>query len=557
MQNRTRITALYIGGFLLGGLLHFLDSLLNELLKTLPGAEGSALPGLGSTALFVLNLTVYCLMLLWWMQSVHTRLLPSRGRVCTLSAGVLMLAFLLIRSVKYRLATLGSLLEHTCWYAYYVPLVLIPALFLMTCLDMEPERKNRPMLFRLVLCLALGVVLCIVTNDLHRWMFRPLGDVTATGGWGSYLVGPLWYICYGFIILCILLGLVVLALANRRRHGGRKAMLPALLLLGMLGMLQVVDRHVLTNNAPWQFPETAVFCMLGIFESSIHSRLIPYNENYVEFFTQTLLSAEITDPSLHTVYATQTPIYASETQRRQALDAPLLLDADTRLFGKKISAGYAFWTGDGSTLRRLNEELADANDVLKTENELLRYETEQAAKRLHVDARNQVYAKAAAEVYGCQKKIAALLDRLHPGSPEYPAVLANILLLNAYVKRKTNLVLQAAERDSVSAQELFLALDESAHFLSLCGVRSSAEQKTTREFPAAEATALYDSFELLAEFFVGKAVNLLALLTDESLRLVVECPLPQQLPPTPAVHTRTEEDGLLYLTLCAKGGGAA
>ena len=74
----------------------------------------------------------------------------------------------------------------------------------------------------------------------------------------------------------------------------------------------------------------------------------------------------------------------------------------------------------------------------------------------------------------------------------------------------------------------------------------------------AEAAALYDSFEQLAEALAAQTRHLLILLTDEGLRLMADCAGPLDLPPVSADVERSNEDGLLYLTLRArKGGGQA
>lgn len=548
---------LFVCGILLAGALHVLDRLCNEYLVDLGTAAGSALPAFCSTLLFVLNLAIYCALLLWWTQSVYTRLLPSPARRCILAAGAMMLLFLLIRSVKYRLAAYASLLEHFCWYAFYVPMTFIPALFLATCLCMEPERRGRKTQMRLTLSAAALISLLVATNDLHYLMFRPIGTEVQGGVWRSYTLGPLWYVTYGFVIVCILLGLALLALADRRRHSGRRMLLPALLLLGMLAILTLADRPLSRAMlaSPWTFPDAATFCMLGIFESCIRSRLIPFNENYIDYFGQMQLPAEITDPGQRTVYRTASPIKADAQARKEALAAPILLaDGHTRLSGKRISSGYAFWAIDESTLQALNRALEDANEVLETENDLLRYETEQAEERLRVDTRNRLYAEADASVQSTQRKIGELLQHLQPEREDYAETLAKILLMNAYIKRKTNFVLQAAERETVTATELYLALEESSRFLCLCGVDASAERKTERTFSNAETAVLYDSFERLAEAFADRARHLLILLTDDGLRLMVDCAF--TLPELPAAAETSIEDGLLYLTLRAKEGGA-
>ena len=559
-SGRTRSTLLFASGILLAGAMHVLDRLCNEHLANLGTAEGSALPAFGSTVMFVLNFAIYCALLLWWIRSVYTRLLPSTARSCILTAGGMMLLFLLIRSVKYRLTEYASLLEHICWYAFYVPMAFIPALFLATCLCMEPERRGRMTLMRVTLIAAGLISLLVATNDLHFLMFRPIGTEVQGGVWNSYKLGPLWYVTYGFVIVCVLLGLTLLALADRRRHSGRKMLLPALILLMMLTVLLLADRPLSRAMlaSPWTFPDAATFCMLGIFESCIRSRLIPFNENYIDYFAQMRLPAEITDSRQRTVYRTSIAVTADPAARSAALSAPILLqDGRTRLSGKRISSGYAFWASDESTLQALNRELAEANEVLETENDLLRYEAEQAEERLRVDTRNRLYAEADASVQDTQRKIGESLQQLQPEREDYAETLAKILLMNAYIKRKTNFVLQAAECASVTARELYLALEESSRFLCLCGMDAATEQKTDRAFSNAEAAALYDSFERLAEAFAEQARHVLILLTDEGLRLMADCVEPFELPELPAAAETSIEDGLLYLTLRAKEGGAA
>ena len=127
-----RSDVLFVLGFVLAGALHVFDRLLIRSLLREETFSVSALRAFGSTTLFVLNLSVYLFLLFWWLLSVRQRLLPSRGRSYILLAAGFMLFFLLERAVKYRLAEDGSLLEHICWYAYYIPLAMIPALFLLT-----------------------------------------------------------------------------------------------------------------------------------------------------------------------------------------------------------------------------------------------------------------------------------------------------------------------------------------------------------------------------------------------------------------------------------------
>lgn len=545
-----RPTADFVLLFLLAGALHTLDKLLVFALLQPSSAEGSTYQAFFSTVCFVLNLMLYLGLIVWWLRSVYVRLLPSVSRTCLMLAAGNMFLLLLVRAIKYRLSIVGSLLEHVCWYLYYVPLVMIPALFLLACLSMEPSVRPAAALRRGVWSLSAALVIGVATNDLHRLMFYPLDLRYQGGDPQTYDVGPLWYLFYAAVILFCLLGVALLLRANLDR-GRRRAVLPVLLLLLTLGLgfVSGLNPPRFRDWRPYQFPELFLFGMLGMLECCIRTRLIPFNENYAGFFAGLDLAAEITDAGLEPVFRTAKPVPATREQRAAALTAPLLLDGDTRLHGKRLSVGNAFWTEDEGTLRRLNAALADAAEALEGENELLRYEQEQKEASARVDARNRVYHRAAQEVYGPQKKIAALLDGMDAAAPDYTNKLARVLALNAYVKRKTNFVLLSAERDSVSATELSLALAESARFLTLCGMNASVECRTEREFSNTEAVALYDSFEALAEALLERSSALMIALADDALLLVAECEPPERLPETPARVEAHSEEGALYLSL--------
>ena len=68
---------LFLLGFVLAGALHTMDRLLIRTLLREEAFAVSALRAFGSTALFVLNLSIYLFLLFWWLLSVRQRLLPS------------------------------------------------------------------------------------------------------------------------------------------------------------------------------------------------------------------------------------------------------------------------------------------------------------------------------------------------------------------------------------------------------------------------------------------------------------------------------------------------
>lgn len=217
--------------------------------------------------MFCLNLASYGFLLLFWVRSVQQRLLPGRKRSYMIAATLCAVAMLLLRSIKYRMID-GMSFEmlRYAWYLYYVPMTLMPALFLMTCIRIERGENSR--FDEWLLLIPTGVVILLfLTNDLHYFAFRPVGEQNQmTGANGSYTNAPLFYIYYAFFAVCIIAGLVLLTKANSRFHSFIKIALPFIFLL-IMAALVMLDKVLNIANKPSMFttPEIIAFCMVGVF----------------------------------------------------------------------------------------------------------------------------------------------------------------------------------------------------------------------------------------------------------------------------------------------------
>ncbi len=153
-----------------------------------------------------------------------------------------------------------------------------------------------------------------------------------------------------------------------------------------------------------------------------------------------------------------------------------------------------------------------------------------------------------------------LLGRMEPGSPAFRDQLAFVCVLNAYVKRKTNLLLLSAEKDTLTTHDLYLALKESAIDLSHAGLRTGVGQPEEAILPSERVIALYDAFEAAAEQLIGDAHSLMVSIRPDAVVLAADT---SRVPdtaalPVPARVREEEEEGILYLELFAeKGGGRA
>ena len=537
MHKQNRNTWLFVGFLLLAGIANVLSRVFGPRMDSLMTA---------------LNYVILTGLLLFWIQSVRVRLLPSAARTSLLGAAFLMLLYLLIRIFKYRFAVEPSLMRYGV-YAYWVPQMLIPALFLVACISIcrrEKRDKWNPVLILIPACI---LAITVMTNDLHFLVYVLRTDITQSAlDSGTYTYGPAIYLLYAFMILTAFGGIVMMFRELGRVQKKAVWQLLAVLLIwaGLVFLNILVLDKLPVPISPFKVPDAHIFGMLGFIEVCIRHRMIPYNENYTGFFHSLQMPVLITDRALNPAYRTENELTAGREALRAALTAPVDLPEDQTLHGKAIRAGYAFWAEDESGIRRAQQRLQEANETIEQENELIRAETEQREKDAYLKSRHRIYHEIAEELYPVQKRISRLLESAVPGTEAFRETIAKVSVLNAYVKRKTNLLLLASERDRLSTGELGLALNESAYYLTLMGLQTTAYIPEDEPLSADRIVALYDTFESLAEQLTGKASALMVSWSGGGLRLAADTEQVPDVEGIPLPVRCKRSDGVLYMDIC-------
>ena len=542
--KQTKGTLLYISFLILAGVCYLFTNTNNLLLNTV---------------MFSANFLIYAGLLLYWIQSVRTRLLPTKARAYILTAAFLMLLYLTLRVFKYRIAEADAIPSRYAVYAYWIPQVMIPTLYLMTCIRIHRGEQGRETHREMLLLIpAIALSLMVMTNDLHGLVYSPKIELSEFAvKTGTYSLGIGFYLMYAWMGLTALAGFILMFRETRKRPVRMTVML-IVVLAAWVTLIFVCTLFFNKHKIPAMFnvPEVHIFCMLGVMEICIRERLIPYNENHSGFFSQLELPVMIADKRFAPGYKSAVPIAASAEQLSASVNVPIYLDDDTRLSGMPIQAGYAFWTEDETELHRENRRLEAANDILSEENDLIAVENKLKEKQAHFEAQNQVYDKIALALYPKQKMIEALLADVEPDTPEFSKALAECCVYNAYSKRKSNLILLSEETLPKNNRELFLSLQESARFLECCGIQAAAVGEEYSDLPLSAIHDLYDTFELIIEAYLPCMKRMTASLTKSGIRLAIEAERDPVLPPTLLPVERKASDDLTFLTVNATGGEA-
>lgn len=306
---------------------------------------------------------------------------------------------------------------------------------------------------------------------------------------------------------------------------------------------------------------TVVQCLLltaGI-ESCIRCGLIQSNTGYEALFEVSGIRAQITDTHLHTLAASVPGDPFPEEKMREALCQTTELDRSTLLKSSPVHGGYVFWQEDISELqdaldhlRLVQEELRDTGDILKEENA-------QKARRLKLEEQTRLYDLIEQESAPQFARLEILLTELSAAQSleEAKGLLGRIAVIMTYIKRRSNLVFLAVQKDTLDTNELLLCLNESAQALQLCGVGCTVELKLEKDLSAAKALMLYDLFGAVLD--TGRSLSAMLLYVQQEgtvllMRLSVSCkePLNGLCERFVGLTAEKDEDGLWHLTWTAE-----
>lgn len=456
-----------------------------------------------------------------WVISVRRRIINERIRNYLIAVGMLMAFWLAERTVKWFFVSEFADLCRYMWYAFYIPMIMIPLLgvFITTYIG-KPETYKMPWWLNLLYIPAFALILFVFTNDLHNLVFVfPNGiyyfNEQYEYGFGFYIVCA-WFIILGFYF--------VISLAIKSRVPGSKTFqkLPLVIMACSVAFWVLYALGLINADL------TAVDCLMItlLLESAIQSGLIRSNAGYTEFFEISTVAAQVVDRNYQTMYFSSYADDLPEDVMRSALVKPVEL-GKTMLRGKPVSGGYVLWQNDIKQIKKLMKNLEETHGRLSENNFLLKAEIDMNEQKARFEEKNRLYDRIARDVSSQFIKAEELLDKAKENPEDAHNALAQICVISAYIKRRSNLLLLGEENSVISATELELCLRESLDNLSLLGVYSSLKSNCSGYLNVEASVAIYDIFEKIAEMFIDSINALMVSLKCEDsvikLNLQIGC----------------------------------
>ena len=506
---------------------------------------------IGGPAVNHIRTALYLLLFTLWGFSLDRRIIQRQALHCLRLTAALMLLWLILRTLKYSVVT-GLAAGRYIWYLYYLPMLFLPLLGVYIALSMgksEDYRLSRGTGMLSIIPAAL--FLLVITNDLHQQVFAFKSGVPGLPVSGTYSYRPLYFICLGWMVVCMAFSLVCLFRKSRIPSGEGKRITPF-----VLGCAMLLYSILYLSGIPavrWWFGDMNVmFCLLyaAIYESCIRCRMIPSNTGYVELFEASTLAACIADRSgrivLRSRAAGKDMTCPQEGQRIVRPDG-------MRISSAPISGGYAVWQDNVRQLAELRTRL-NANKEEMERNKKKLKDAYLVQKSLHeLTEKNRIYNELEAKHSRQTAQMRQMLARCESAGPaERRSLLKKVLLLGTYIKRSANLYFLSSEYQWLPQQELRLTVDEAVRALTACGTECGVIYRTTEPMRAFEVVRLFDLLEIVAETTVDDLRSLFISVSDSAMDLSVECAADLSAIASLEVTVR-QEDGLWLIRTGIRG----
>lgn len=448
-----------------------------------------------------------CVLTILWAIAVQKRVTDKRLRLLMLWIAAFLLLHFLFQILRYDVFDAHINAQRYLWYSMYIPMTAQPLLFyfLAVCIH-RPEDRPLPRYYWLFIVIGVLLVMGVLTNDLHFGAKSfPSGIMDDNGQEKS---GPLYYLINIFIYGLYVLAFAIIQKKNRRYIARQYRWIAAVpLLIGAAySLLFPLDLYKLfCRTRVWNMGEMMGFCVIAGLEACIQTGLIPANRGYETLFSAAELPAVILDAAGRPVYRTAAaphPFPRRDTEKRVSHPIP---------------GGSIEYLVDIKQVQGLNRQLAERTRQIETRNAYIAEETRIKQERAEVENRNRLYERVSEIAKPQLEQIDRLLNESN-GCGEKK--LARIAVLEAYIKRRSNMELLAAS-GTLTMVELASAVAESLDYIRLCGANTAASAVGTGAYPADMVIAAYEHIEAIVEESLDTLSDMIVTLRSAGKQLVV------------------------------------
>ena len=444
---------------------------------------------LPSAVCFLLTNLIYIGLAMAWGFSISRRILHCDDRRWLLLGCAMTVLWLFLRTVKYRFFS-GDTVTRYLWYLYYVPQILAPLFSLFAALQLG-RREDAAFSRRWYLLFIPAALLIdgILSNDLHQLAFCAAPGAATLQA--DYAHGWMYYLAMTWIVGLLLATGIIVYRKCRISESRRYAWVPLCAFLSGIVLCALSFANTYTFH---KMPECFCLTFAAFWESCLQVGLLPTNDHYRYFFSESTVAAQIVDEQGVPIYRAKNAPELTACQLDAAAREAILLNADTRLQSAPVQDGRVYWVEDISKINRIQGQLAEINARLSEENELIQAENELKRQRAQIEEKNRLMDEMIALVQPQLLQINRLLEEENAQALNVQN-LKQVCLLGAYVKRRVNLALICDQKTVVPVDELAHCIRESLTYLTQYGAVCALHQEGKGSVSSRDVQTAYDFFE--------------------------------------------------------------
>lgn len=452
------------------------------------------------------------ILILVWIQTLSQRIIDRQVRRLLIWIALFLLFYNYVQAVKYNFIPTWDTGKRYCWYAFYIPMIVIPMLCLF--LAVKKERKSSKA-WRWLWLPCVILILGVITNDLHQSTFTFQENFLH---WGEKYGYGIWYFIVVDWIAILLISSIVIIFVRSNTPQCRKYIWLPMLPLGIgavyCWMYATKTELIRVNGIVLlTLPQAFEFMIIGFLEGCIQAGLLQSNDGYSEIFENFSIGASIKNNQGELVF--QSHKIKEKGKKLRTHSYP-------------IQGGEVQWLEDVTILWEYREKLQNVKEELSGEAILLMKEGQLEKERAELEVRNRIYNEISRLVQKQGKEIQRLLSEETDNEKEFVKNLKKVCVFNAYIKRRSNLTILIQNKESILVRELQLSIQESMENLRMLGIlcESFCDLDLEISWKGEELAALYDYFQAVIESGIStmKAMLVTLLGTKERLefRMMVE-----------------------------------
>lgn len=469
---------------------------------------------------------IYISILIFWGCSIQKRIIHRTTKKYVLGIVFSMLFFVFLQTMRQNVLNDMTLVSRYFKYVSYLPLLSIPLLSFYAALHTgKPNGWKLSIGNRFLVVPVVFLFLGIITNELHQFAFHLLA-LSQGNRWNElYQPQILWFLSMAFGGLLTALWLWKLYQGCTLPKAKKRICIP--IIIGITGMIYSI--LYVMNPSRYQFgfiETTAVVCAvtIGMWESCIQTGLIPSNTHigYTIFFSDATIAGRIVDKNYLVRYPAASCQEIPEELMREAEKGVVFLEEDICLRSMEIPGGHILWTDTFKPVNEMLKKLRETQGNLLESHDYLQAEFQKRKSETKKNAQDRIYDQIGKELEVHLQTIDRKFKALSGDEAKFRPILAQLCVLGAYIKRRSNLILICQNTVLISGTELAYCIRESIDYLSVYGVACAFHQTLSGDISAEHGKLTYDLFEAVIEAALPTLSALLVNLTIQNENLTLK-----------------------------------